>query len=72
MITFTDGACEDVTTVGGALVLPTGRLEEFGAEVGAELIGEWKSRASQSQVIGQAEIFSVLVARLTWERYQME
>eukprot|EP00973_Karenia_brevis_P005302 725379-Karenia_brevis.AAC.1 len=66
IIVFTDGACEDRTSIGGVLVLPSGRLEAFGAVVSQDLVEAWKSRASQEQVIGQAEIFPVLVARLTW------
>eukprot|EP00973_Karenia_brevis_P002349 316089-Karenia_brevis.AAC.1 len=69
MIVFTDGACEDRTTIGAVIILPSGRLEAFGAEVGEDLVEEWKSKASQDQVIGQAEIFPVLVARLTWKHY---
>eukprot|EP00973_Karenia_brevis_P033900 4677737-Karenia_brevis.AAC.1 len=69
VVVFTDGACEDKTTIGAVLVLPTGRLEAFGAEISLEQVNEWKSKATQEQVIGQAELFPVLVAKLNWEKY---
>ena len=65
VLVFTDGACEEVTSVGGVLV--DGDVREcFGAVVPQKLIDDWKSSAEQVQVIGQAELFPVLVAKLTW------
>ena len=32
------------------------------------VVREWSTKMDQEQVIGQAEIFPVLVARLTWEK----
>ena len=33
-----------------------------------ETIKEWKTREDQAQVIGQAELFTLIVSRLTWEK----
>ena len=68
-IVFLDGAVEDdVATVGGVLFGSAGKLEHFGLEVPAQITESWKSKAGQTQTIGQAEIFPALVARLTWQR----
>ena len=69
-VIFTDGACEeDGTSIGGVLYCPDGTAECFGCVVPEAIADSWKSRAGQLQVIGQAEIFPVLVARWTWEHY---
>ena len=68
VLIFTDGACEDITSVGGVLI-HKGLVQCFGAVVPDSLVNKWKSKADQTQVIGQAEIFPVLVARLTWSKY---
>ena len=65
-LVFTDGACEDVTSVGGFALFPCGATEMFGAVVPQELADQWRSRTHQSQVIGQAELYPLLAARLTW------
>eukprot|EP00973_Karenia_brevis_P064117 8909809-Karenia_brevis.AAC.1 len=59
VVIFTDGACEEETSIGGVLVLPSGHLEAFGAVVPRGLVSEWKSKATQDQVIGQAELYPV-------------
>ena len=41
----------------------------FGCQVHPSTINEWKTKLDQTQVIGQAEIYPVLVARLTWAKY---
>ena len=65
ILVFTDGACEDVTSIGGVLI--DGDVQEcFGAIVPHRLVDDWKSNFEQTQVIGQAELFPVLVAKLTW------
>ena len=62
-----DGACEDgVVTIGAVVVVQVARPEALGARVGQELVDSWKTRDAQTQVIGQAELFPLLVARLTW------
>ena len=65
-IVFTDGACEDTTSIGGVLFLPGCVPEVFGCTLRESDIDDWRSKADQKQVIGQAEIFPVLVAKLTW------
>ena len=65
-IVFTDGACEDTTSIGGVLFLPGCVPEVFGCTLREADIDEWRSKTDQKQVIGQAEIFPVLVAKLTW------
>ena len=67
VLIFTDGACEDVTSVGGFALFPDGATEMFGAVVPQELAAQWRTRNGQAQIIGQAELFPLLVARLTWQ-----
>ena len=67
VLVFTDGACEDLTTIGRYALFPDGATEMFGAVVPRELEEQWRSRSGQAQVIGQAELFPLLVARLTWK-----
>ena len=67
VLIFTDGACEDAgTSIGGVLVCPSGKTQCFGTEVPRSVVESWKQRVEQSQVIGQAELLPVLVARWTW------
>jgi hypothetical protein len=69
VLVFTDGACENITSVGGMIFDPEdGTVECYGAVVSPAFVDTWKSTAEQTQVIGQAEIFPVLVAKLTWQR----
>ena len=63
---FVDGACEDETSVGGVLIDPLGMPEFFGAVVSPATVDTWKSKLGQEQVIGQAELFPLLVSRLIW------
>eukprot|EP00973_Karenia_brevis_P032146 4433034-Karenia_brevis.AAC.1 len=69
VLIFTDGACEDVVTIGAVMILPEGQVEVFGAEVAPGTVQTWKKLPSQVQVIGQAELFPLLVARLTWAQH---
>ena len=66
VLIFTDGACEDRTTIGGVIFIPGGGARCFGAVVPVEITELWKTRDGQEQVIGQAELFPLLVGRLTW------
>ena len=66
VLIFTDGACEDVTTIGGYALFLCGASDMFGAVIPSSLAAQWKSRTQQSQIIGQAELYRLLVARLTW------
>ena len=38
----------------------------FGAVLSGATVEQWRSRQDQVQVIGQAELFPLVVARLTW------
>jgi len=64
-IVFLDGAFEASASIGGVL-FDGDEVECFGAVVSSETVKAWKSKAGQMQVIGQAELFPALVARLTW------
>jgi hypothetical protein len=66
VLIFSDGACEETTSVGAVLIDPLGANEYFGATVGGATVDSWKTKLHQSQVIGQAELFPLWVARLTW------
>ena len=67
VLVFTDGACEpDCTSIGGVL-LDGETVEYFGARIPLPLCKKWCTKDGQTQVIGQAELFPVLVARLTWK-----
>jgi len=65
-LVFIDGACEDRVSIGGVLFCPGRAVEYFGAVVPEGISKSWKSSEMQTQVIGQAELFPALVARLTW------
>ena len=67
-LVFTDGACEDVVSVGGVLIAPGHRVEHFGAVLSQSTVDSFKVRMEQKQVIGQAEILPVLMAKLTWAK----
>ena len=71
VIIYTDGACEeDVVTIGGVIFPPGGsRPEQFGLRVPERVWSLWKRKPDQKQVIGQAEIMPVIVAKLTWSKY---
>jgi len=70
VLVLLDGACEEsCTSIGGVLIVPGGVVECFGTEVPHSIVAQWKTRPDQKQVIGQAEIFPALVARLTWSRH---
>ena len=66
-LVFVDGAVEEETSIGAVLISPSGEVEVLGAVVPDEVTATWKSKANQRQVIGQAEIFPFIVARLTWQ-----
>jgi hypothetical protein len=67
VVIFTDGACEeDSTSIGGVLFRDDDQVEAFGAELHPDTISEWKTKEGQKQIIGQAEIYPMAVARATW------
>ena len=65
VVVFTDGACEATTTIGG-VIFDGDFVQCFGAQVSESLCNTWKSKETQKQVIGQGELFPLVVARLTW------
>ena len=68
VVIFTDGACEGSEVTIGAVLFDDdfGPPEHFGYRVPERVWNGWKSKASQLQVIGQAEIAPVIIAKLTW------
>ena len=67
VLVYTDGACEDNgTTVGGILFQQGEKPQCFGARLSKQTVDGWLTKEAQTQVIGQAEIFPLLIARLTW------
>jgi hypothetical protein len=68
---FTDGAAEDSKerkhqyTTCGALIFDTASGEQFyfGCEIDPQVVASW-SRGGKSQVIGQAELYPIVVSRL--------
>ena len=69
VIVFTDGACEeDGTSIGAVMFLHGAAPQAFGAVLDTATVSRWYTKLGQLQVIGQAELFPLLVARLTWAR----
>ena len=66
VLVFTDGACEEEGTTGGGVIIDGKFVQSFGTAVSEEQVNAWKTKLNQSQVIGQAELFPVLLAKLTW------
>jgi hypothetical protein len=71
ILVFTDGACEgdlfsDVTC--GAIIFDPGdhAVEHFGMRVDDEVVQRWKAEGGVEQVIAQAELLPVLLARRVW------
>jgi hypothetical protein len=70
VVVFIDGACEpEGTSIGGIIFAPGRVPEAFGAVLDSATVESWKTSAEQTQVIGQAEICPLVVARFTWARY---
>ena len=69
ILIFTDGAAEEnyeVVTHGAVMVdVWTGRRSFFGDHIPTEFVSLWKHHGRR-QVISQAEMFPVLVAKNTW------
>ena len=73
-ILFTDGACEgdsfSVVTVGAVLCSPRRpALLTFGLTAPPHVADAWKTVSTQTQVIGQAEIVPLMLAKLTFKSY---
>ena len=67
---FTDGACEEsagalVASMGAVLFLPEGGVHYFGCTIGPEVLKLW-TRGGSQQVIGQAELLPVVMAKVVW------
>lgn len=70
IIIFTDGACEPSgSTIGGIIFIRGMRPEVFGARLTAAAALALTSKVGQTQIIGQAELLPVLVAKFIWRRY---
>jgi hypothetical protein len=65
VIIFTDGACEGEGASCGGVLLDGDCAEFFGLRVPEETYSAWR-RGESTQVIGQAELWPVLLALLTW------
>ncbi len=69
VVVFTDGACEydgePIVSAGGVLVVHGRPVSMFGLRLPEEVRRRWAHRRDQ-QVIGQAELFPVLVAMRVW------
>ena len=68
VLVFTDGACEPEGTTVGGVVFSGNIVEAFGFKVSQAQVDSWKTKLNQEQVIGQAELFPVLVAKWTWAK----
>jgi hypothetical protein len=69
VLIFTDGACEaDGTTIGGVIFDGDSAPELFGARIAEKTVKSWCTKLDQTQVIGQAELFPLLIARHTWAK----
>ena len=67
VVVFIDGACEpEGTSIGGVMFYPGRIPEAFGAILDQTTVDSWKTSPDQTQVIGQAEICPLIVARFTW------
>ena len=67
VLIWTDGACEPSgTSIGGVMFDPGSQVEFFGAVLSDHVVQSWTTHKDQKQVIGQAELFPLLISRLTW------
>ena len=68
---YTDGACElggELVSCGAVLFRNGFKPETFGVKVDDEIIQHWRDGGDKLQVIGQAELFPVLLAKAVWGR----
>ena len=68
VLIFTDGAFEPEGTTVGGVVFSGNIVEAFGFKVSQAQVDSWKTKLNQEQLIGQAELFPVLVAKWTWAK----
>jgi hypothetical protein len=65
---FTDGAAEATGVSVGGVIMEIGRDTEFFSEqVPEDLVRHWKA-FGKDQVIGQAELYPILMSRVLWEK----
>jgi hypothetical protein len=70
VVVFIDGACEPQgTSIGGIMFCPGFKPLAFGAILDTDTVDSWKTSVDQTQVIGQAELCPLIVARYTWAEY---
>ena len=70
VLIWTDGACEpDGTTIGGVMIEVGERPQAFGARLTAEAAQRPATKTGQTQVLGQAELLPILVAKTIWENH---
>ena len=62
VVVLTDGACEEAGTTVGGFIIADGRARYFGIEVPEAVAESWRS-GTNSQVIGQAELFPVYAVK---------
>ncbi|CAE8676575.1 unnamed protein product [Polarella glacialis] len=72
VIIFVDGACEgeryETVTVGAVLFDKVDScIEYFGLHVQGELFNDWQEKGPR-QVIGQAEVYPVVLAKMHWRK----
>ena len=53
--------------MGGVIFTPDGEVQYFGLVLNESTVEKFKVREEQVQVIGQAEILPVVIAKLTWK-----
>ena len=74
VVIFTDGACEPkpggglLATCGAVLVVGGICREFFGIKIPVEFVSEWTT-TGHKQVVGQAELLPILIARRMWKRH---
>ena len=70
IVIFTDGACEPQgTTVGGVLIVPGLQIQAFGGKLTKVAAESLAAKEGQRQVIGQAELLPLLVAKTIWREF---
>ena len=67
IVVFTDGAVEGSSVTCGGVIYDGLQVEAFGCDIPLLWADRWRPEFDESQCIGQAEIFPVLVSRLTWK-----
>ena len=70
ILIWTDGACEpEGTAIGGVMIKFGERPQAFGAKLTVDAAQRLATKSGQTQVIGQAELLPILVAKTIWESH---